>query len=170
MLAYFRSKATVKYADPLHAGRHPFQTFMLALCVISGIPLLLGEPRSTSVEALLPGWVATAWGLSLTVGAVLGLVGSYWPRKNYATALTIERIGLDITGPAAVLYAVIVFTYGGWGSSVAACIIVGFGASCLVRAGDIGTIIKRAIPGPSPAVQREDGYAEEPAGDQDPLP
>lgn len=170
MLAYFRSRATVRYTDPLHAGRHPFQTFMLTLCVVSGIPLLFGEPPSTSVEALLPGWVAATWGLSLTIGAILGLVGAYWPKKNYATALTIERIGLDITGPAALLYAVIVFIYGGWGSSVAACIILGFGASCLVRAGDLGVIIRRAIPGHSPAVQREDGHPEPPSGNQEPTP
>lgn len=170
MLASLRSRVTVRYTDPLHAGRHPFQTFMLTLCAVSGAPLLFGEPPSESIEALLPGWIAVAWGLSLTVGAVLGLVGSFWPRRNYATALTVERIGLDITGPAALLYAVVILVYGGWGSTVAAAITVGFGVSCLVRAGDIGTIIRRAIPGPSPAVEREDGSVAEHDGNQEPQP
>lgn len=146
MLAFLRSRVTIMYVNPLHAGRHPFQTFILSLCVISGLPLLFKQIPASSVEAFLPEWVAVTWGCALTIGAVLALVGAYWPEKwNYATALTLERIGLDIVGPAALLYSVVIFAFRGYGSAVAAAIVFGFAISCLIRAGDIGVIIQRAI-------------------------
>lgn len=136
----------IAYADPLHAGRHPFQTFLLALCVVSGIPLLFGEQPAQSVETLLPAWIAMTWGWSLAGGALVALVGSYWPRSNYATALTIERIGLIIVGPAALLYATVLMLYAGLAATVAAAITLGFGAACIKRGRDVGKIIQRAIP------------------------
>lgn len=152
--------ATVAYADPLHAGRHPFQTFLLALCVVSGIPLAFGMSTASSIEALLPEWMAVAWGVSLVTGAALGLTGSYWPRSNYATALTLERVGLVIAGPAAIVYACVIFIYGWPGGVVAGLITLAFGASCLQRAHDIGKVIHRAIAmrttEPMPRALRED--------------
>jgi hypothetical protein len=150
---------SVAYADPLHAGRHPFQTFLLGLCVISGIPLAFGERTASSISALLPGWMAIGWGVSLSLGALVALVGSYWPRRNYATALTLERIGLVIVGPAAVVYACVIFIYGGMGGVTAGLITLAFGASAIQRAHDIGKVIHRAIAmadgNPLPPVLRE---------------
>ncbi len=153
MLARVRARRPgVKYADPLHAGRHPFQTYILFLCVLSGVPLLFGEEPAARVEALLPSWIALTWAVCLVLGSVLSLLGSYWPRKNYATALTLERIGLDIVGPAALLYATLLAVFaatsdgGIWGSTVAVAVVGGFGLACLMRAGDLGAIIMRAIP------------------------
>jgi hypothetical protein len=97
----------IPYVDPLRAGRHPFQTFMLALCVISGLPYLFGEATAEAVERNLPVYLALAWGLSLLLGAALALFGSYWPR-SIADALTMERVGLNLTGGAAVVYALCV--------------------------------------------------------------
>lgn len=152
----FRRRETVRYADPLHAGRHPFQTYLLVLCVVSGVPLIFGRVPAASVEALLPEWVAVSWGVSLTGGALLGLIGSYWPRENYATALTVERIGLTLTGPAALLYATAIFLITGIDGFIAVGIVAGFGAACIKRGRDIGVIIARAISGDSLVVQRED--------------
>jgi hypothetical protein len=150
---------SVAYADPLHAGRHPFQTFLLGLCVISGVPLAFGERTASSISALLPGWMAVGWGVSLSLGALVALVGSYWPRTSYATALTLERVGLVIVGPAAVVYACVIFIYGGWGGATAGLITLAFGASALQRAHDIGKVIHRAIAitegEPMPRVLRE---------------
>lgn len=136
----------VPYADPLHAGRHPFQTFMLAVSVVSGVPLLFGRETAQSMHALLPDWMAISWGFSLCLGAALGLVGSYWPKANYATALTLERAGLWIVGPAALVYAAVLLLYAGALQGLTAALITaGFGASCIKRAHDIGKVISRAI-------------------------
>lgn len=135
----------VSYSDPLRAGRHPFQTYMLVLCLISGIPLMFGQPASATLDALLPTWAVYMWGIGLTLGAVISLIGTYMPRRDYATALTIERIGLIMVGFAGVGYAVLVLVYAGIHNTVAACIIFGFGISCLIRARDIGKVMRRAI-------------------------
>lgn len=134
----------ISYADPLRAGRHPFQTFMLALCVASGIPLLFGRSNAGSINELLPSWLAVAWGVSLTVGAAVGLAGSYW-RGSYANALTAERVGLILVGTAALIYGSLIFVFAGFTGAVAGCVTFGFGASCLRRSSDIGRVIARAI-------------------------
>ena len=158
----FRQRVTVKYADPLHAGRHPFQTFLLVAGFVSSLPIVFDQPPAAqSIEALLPMWVGITWGLSLLGGCALGLAGSYWPRKSYATALTVERIGLSICGPAGVLYGGAIVLALGLDGLIAAALIFGFGAACISRAYDLGVIIKRAIPGDSLVVQREDEDAAE---------
>lgn len=137
--------SAISYSDPLRAGRHPFQTYMLILCMIAGLPLLFGQPASATLEALLPPWCVYLWGFALTFGSAIALIGSYMPRHNYATVLTIERIGLAVTGFAGVAYSLLIGIYAGFQNSVAIAIIFGFGISCLIRARDIGKVIKRAI-------------------------
>jgi len=134
----------LRYADPLQAGRHPFQTYMCFLCVVAGFPLLFGEPNAGSVEASLPGWMAAAWGCCLTLGAILTLVGSYW-RRDWLDALTIERIGLTGVGGGAFLYGLIILAQFSWGGVLAGFIVLGFGLACLSRSRDIGKVIKRGI-------------------------
>ncbi len=149
------SNRVIPYADPLRAGRHPFQTYLLALCVLSGVPLIFGQVTAGSIEESLPYWLAFSWGLCLFLGSITALIGSYW-RRNYADALTIERIGLLFAGSAGIAYAVVValvvppltgLTAGG--------IILGFGISCVARARDIGRILRRAREKSSDVVARE---------------
>jgi hypothetical protein len=97
----------IPYVDPLRAGRHPFQTYMLGLCIVSGLPYLFGKATAEAVEQHLPVYLALAWGLALLLGASVALVGSYWNR-SIADALTMERVGLSITGGAALVYALCV--------------------------------------------------------------
>lgn len=141
-----RTRKGVAYADPLHAGRHPFQTYMLFVCVLAGVPLVFsgGAATPNSIEATLPDWLAFLWGLSLLVGAALALTGSYWP-GDYSNALTLERIGLAISGGAAIIYGLALLTTLGWTGLVPGALTLGFGAACITRARDIGRIIQNAI-------------------------
>lgn len=139
-----KTKKGISYTDPLHAGRHPFQTFMHLLCVVSGIPLVLGVATPNSVRAELPDWIGFMWGLSLLMGSVLALVGSFW-QGDYTNGLTIERIGLIISGAAAAMFGVVLLSFAGAPALVSACLTFGFGIACIVRARDIGHIIKMAI-------------------------
>lgn len=141
----------VSYADPLHAGRHPFQTYLLALCTASGLPLLAGRPNSGSVEETLPLIVAIAWGLILCVGAGVALLGSHWPVRDnrgpgaYATALMLERIGLALVGPGALVYAVIIVGAAGLKGLFVAAVVAGFGWAAIVRMRDVGRVFHRAL-------------------------
>jgi hypothetical protein len=153
-----RREGKLPYADPLHAGRHPFQTFLLALCVVSGIPQLFGRTTAESVEAQLPLWLVTAWGGCLVVGAILGLVGAHVWRRDYATALTLERVGLYLAGAAAVVYSILVARYAGISGALAGSIILAFGLACIRRGSDIGLIFHRALnPDDSPEIETEEG-------------
>lgn len=151
----FRGTGPLPYTDPLRAGRHPFQTYMLALCVVSGLPLLFGRATSEAIEKNLPVWVAFVWGLMLFGGASTALVGSYW-RGPYEDALTLERVGLDLTGGASIVYGSVILIRADFGGLLAAAIIFGFGLSCVRRARDISRIFTRANEDQSERVERED--------------
>lgn len=134
------------YADPFRAGRHPFQTYLLLLCVLAGVPVLFGiAPEQHTPVTLLPAWEERAWGLSLTLGALTALVGSYLPVRYFATALTVERIGLLLCGSAGVVYALLVAIHTEGQRLAAAAIILGFGLASLRRAHDIGAVMKYAL-------------------------
>jgi hypothetical protein len=143
-----RSTKSIPYVDPLHAGRHPFQTYMLALSVVSGLPILFGYIGAGSVARELPFWLAFCWGLALFLGSSVALVGSYW-RGNAANALTIERAGLALVGSAAIVYGIVIAFAAGQtsvpGRIIPISIIEAYGFSCLRRARDIGYIIQIAI-------------------------
>lgn len=134
---------TIPYTDPLRAGRHPFQTFMLGLCVISGVPLFAGHETAGSIEATLPDWLAVAWGVALFGGALIAMLGTYW-RGEVDTALMLERMGLDLTGIAAVCYTSAIVIVAGVPGLVAAAIVLGFATACLRRARDVAAMFSRA--------------------------
>lgn len=134
----------ILYLDPFRAGRHPFQVYLLFLCVVSGLPILLGlAPDQESAITQLPEWQERAWGASLVIGATLGLAGSYFPVRFYASALTIERIGLIFCGSAGLVYAGIVAATAN-NDLLTAAVILGFGIASVRRARDLGTVIKHA--------------------------
>ncbi len=139
-----KSPKGISYIDPLHAGRHPFQTYLLLLCIIAGLPILFGRIGASSIESELPFWLAFSWALLLFLGSAIGLVGAYW-RGDPANALTIERIGLAVVGSAACVYAVVIIINTGWDRLIPAGITAAFGFASLRRARDIGQVIKMAI-------------------------
>lgn len=134
----------MKYTDPLHAGRHPFQTYLLSLAVVSAAPLMFGQNQPGSISASLPPWLALTWGVMLFTGALAALVGSYW-LGDYADALTVERIGLLFVGAAACVYAAAIVALAQLGGLLAAGITLGFGLACLRRSHDIAKIIHEAL-------------------------
>lgn len=138
------SSRGVTYADPLHAGRHPFQTYMLSVAVVSGLPLVFGWAPPRSIEATLPPWLVLIWGVMLFGGSAVALLGSYW-LGNYANALTIERIGLLVVGGAACLYGMTLLFVFGLSVAVSAGFVLGFALAALKRSFDIGHIMRTAI-------------------------
>lgn len=143
-LSMTRLDRGIAYADPIRAGRHPFQVYILGLCVVSGVPVVAGLATPSSLERALPPWLVFTWSLFLLVGAAVALIGVYWPR-SVLTALTTERIGLALVGVAAYIYGPLLFVRLSWPGLLAAVIIVAFGGSCIRRARDIGRIIQTAI-------------------------
>lgn len=144
------------YTDPLKAGRHPFQTYLLVLCLVSGAPLATGRTTPGSIADTLPELLVIAWGAMLVLGSATALIGTFW-RRNYATALTLERAGLWSTGGAALAYGLCIFASNPFVGLVASFIILAFGAACIKRARDIGYIFKRALDDHPAVVETEEG-------------
>jgi hypothetical protein len=94
------------------------------------------------MEASLPKGLIFAWGVALTVGALLTLVGSFSNQK--LKGLLVEQIGLALVGVAAVLYACVALVTLGFssGAGVPAAIVGAFGLSCLWRWVQIQRFIK----------------------------
>lgn len=108
----------------------PFELFLAGIAVLNGVPLLLSDRvRAASIEALLPEWLVVAWGLELLLGGLLtagGLLG----RKP-----DVERVGLLLLGPAALVYGLAISLVVGLnGGAVASGITTAFGLACLLRA------------------------------------
>lgn len=114
---------------PLPAIEQPFEIFIAALCVASGLPLIIGvAPNPASIEALLPPAIVAVWGLNLVAGGALICTGLLVRRFRIA-----ERVGLSILAPTSIVYAVAIIRAQYTGGLVAGAIVVGFGISCLLR-------------------------------------
>lgn len=127
--------------DARLSGRHPFEIYVLVLCLLVSLPILLGRPATPgSVAALLPEPYAFFWSVVLAVGSAASLVGIYF--KDRAKGLIIEQLGLAFVGVACVIYSgAILLSIGPLDGSVAAAIVGGFGFSCVRRYFQIQKVI-----------------------------
>lgn len=139
------------YADPFRVGRHPFQRYLLIVAIVGSVPLLFGEPTSGSIEASLPPAVVLGWGVILTLGCATTLVGIYWPLRepitprSFVTALFLERIGLALVWPTALVYAGIIVLVTGFSGMLVASLVAGFGWASRRRMKDTARVFRRAI-------------------------
>lgn len=148
---------SIPYTDPLTAGRHPFQIYLLSLASVSGVLQLIGSSPPDALQRTLPVWIVLAWSWMLVLGSTSALSGTFWPKNFYATGLTVERIGLFATGMSGIIYGVSIPFYAGLSGLVAGGITVGFGLACIIRARHIGKIFHRALdPTPPPVETEED--------------
>lgn len=132
--------------EALAASRHPFETYLLALAFVSGVPLLFGEVTSQSIERALPSPLVAAWGAILMLGSAIALVGMYW-RGALLTGFVMERAGLVGVGGAALIYSASLVVEAGIGGTYAACITVGFGVACFAQARRISRRLARLMEG-----------------------
>lgn len=130
--------------DPLDASRHPFETYLLVLAAVSGLPLLFGRANSGSMAAAMPELAVLAWGAMLVLGSTLALIGLYW-RGMSATGLLLERAGLIGVGGAAIIFSAVALASIGLDASFSACITAGFGAACFAQARRIAHRIRMVL-------------------------
>ncbi len=136
--------ADPQLVDPLEASRHPFETYLLVLATVSGVPLLFGQSNSDGIEQALPTLLVHAWGGMLAVGSLLALIGLYW-RGHSATGLLLERTGLIGVGGAAIIYTTAILLHVGLGGLFSGCIIGGFGLACFAQARRISQRIRAVL-------------------------
>lgn len=100
--------------DPLTGippSRHPFQVWILAACLISGISTAVFDAGPATLRELLPVWAFWLWGAVLMMGGFFGLLGAFW--EDRITGLLMERLALIAISGGSMVYAVTVVSLAG---------------------------------------------------------
>jgi hypothetical protein len=117
----------------------PRALFVLVMCVVSGFPLILANAAPQSIVAQLDDpWVVT-WGVMLTGGSLLTLVGALWQSPNGVVA---EQVGSIALGSACVIFAAAIWGYVRWQGSVPMLLTFGFGVACIWRYAQLVAFLK----------------------------
>lgn len=112
----------------INGGRNPFQLWMLAACVLSGLAGLFAPgANANAINRLLPGWETEAWFIGLALFGLIGLIGSL---RN---SLLIERVGIVALSMLAALYSVGVVAAAGTRGLFVALLVAAFAAACATR-------------------------------------
>lgn len=115
------------------AARHPPDpraVFILSLCVVSGFPLIFAGATPGTIAAQLDKPFVVAWGIMLSAGALLTLVGAL---RQTVNGIILEQVGSVSLGFACLMYAGAIWLQVRWEGSVPAGIVLGLGLACLWR-------------------------------------
>lgn len=123
---------------PEPSSRHPIVVFLLALCVVSGAGILLGDaPAPGSLNASLPFWEVRIWSGGLAVGGALTLWGLHLQGPKRPTKLRdgvlFEQAGMSLLGPAALIYGTAALAQVGLAALLPGGIVVALGVACVYR-------------------------------------
>ena len=125
--------------DNLPAGllARPGEWFLAVLCALSGLTILTGAARPTSVARLLPDPIYFAWGACLVIGSASLACGLSSYRRSpggwIVTRVPCYRLGLRLLGLAAMLYAVVILYVAHLSAVFAAAVTIAFTGMCSVR-------------------------------------
>lgn len=125
--------------DNLPAGllARPGEWFLAVLCALSGLTILTGAARPTSVARLLPDPIYFAWGACLVIGSASLACGLSSYRRSpggwIVTRVPCYRLGLRLLGLSALLYAVVILYVAHLSAVFAAAVTIAFTGMCSVR-------------------------------------
>jgi hypothetical protein len=127
------------------AARYPADpraVFILALSVFSGMTALLLDEAPGSLEQALPGWVVLGWGILLSLGSAVTLLGM---SRQSVNGIIIEQVGSITVAAATLFYSGIVFMQVGPSALQGVGIICAWGLSCILRWFQLQALINSAI-------------------------
>lgn len=108
----------------------PRALFVLLLCVASGVPLIFANATPGTLEAKLdPPWVL-AWGIMLSGGALLALVGGL---RQTVNGIIVEQVGSVALGFACLMYATAIWIAVHLAGTVPIALVLGFGGASFWR-------------------------------------
>lgn len=113
----------------------PFEVFISALCILSGLSYVFVGASPLSIEHALPPLLVHAWGFELVFGAMMTLGGLVFRQAR------VEQIGLTFLAAAASIYAIVLMSSGGLSSALAASVTLGFSLACQRRARAVRKVI-----------------------------
>jgi hypothetical protein len=117
-------------------SRHPFELFFIGFTILVSVGGIISRAsRPGSIELAVGPVGSYIWYGALLVGALTALAGIILVER--AWGLTLEALGLFISGLGTVFYGITAVVLLGQGASYAAGILFGYGLSALWRAGQI---------------------------------
>lgn len=121
----------------------PGEWFLAVLCALSGLTILTGAARPTSVARLLPPAIYIAWGACLVIGSASLACGLSSYRRSpggwLVTRVACYRLGLRLLGLSAALYAVVALYVAHLNAVSAATFAVAFSGMCGIRLLTLGS-------------------------------
>jgi hypothetical protein len=121
----------------------PGEWFLAVLCALSGLTILAGAARPTSVARLLPEPIYVAWGACLVIGSASLACGLSSYRRSpggwIVTRVPCYRLGLRLLGLTALLYAVVTLYVAHLNAISAATFAVAFSGMCAIRLLTLGS-------------------------------
>lgn len=122
----------------------PGEWFLAVLCFLSGLTILTGAARPTSVARVLPEPIYIAWGACLVIGSASLACGlsSYHrsPGGWIVTRVPCYRLGLRLLGSSAGLYATSALWFAQMNAVFAASVTLAFSGMCGVRLLTLGNV------------------------------
>jgi hypothetical protein len=132
-----------------------FEILIAFICALSGIPLAFSiAPRPTSIVVVLPELARIVWGISLSLGGSLVLVGIIWRYNNpikFISGLYLERAGLYMLGSSTAVFVLAIIVFAGANGFFSGMTYGAFASACLSRT----MLITREI-----SIIREHGTSE----------
>lgn len=111
--------------------RSPNHTFLIGLVGLTGILIALGVSDNRVIIAMGDPY-ATIWGIYLTLGSVITLVGTYW-RKDIITGFLVERSGLILLSSGCFLWAILILLRIHLDGLFSAVVTFGFASTCYMQ-------------------------------------
>lgn len=115
------------------AARYPADpraVFILAMSVFSGITAIALEAAPETLEASMPGWAVTGWGILLTLGSAVTLLGMM---RQTPGGIIVEQIGCVMVAATTVFYSGVAFSVIGGDALQNVGIILAWGLACGLR-------------------------------------
>lgn len=119
----------------------PRAVFILALSVFGGLTAMLLQAAPESLESLLPRWGVMTWGILLTVGSGMAMIGMMFRGIN---GIITEQIGNVCVAVTTVFYSILALMVLGDDAVQSIGIILAWGLACGLRYIQLQALINRA--------------------------
>lgn len=111
--------------------RSPNHSFLIGLVGLTGLLISLGVSDNRVIIAMGEPY-ATIWGIFLTLGAIITLVGTYW-RGEVITGFLVERSGLILLSSGCFLWAILILFRIHLDGLFSAVLTFGFASTCYMQ-------------------------------------
>lgn len=123
---------------PRWLRKNDFEVFAALLSFVGGLPLLLGQIQSKSLEDSLPEFFVRVWGATLCNGAVLIALGLFMASRKDVRSDSIfweriEALGLTALAYMSYIYAAVILVASPTTGWLVAMLVLGYGLTCHSR-------------------------------------